>query len=105
MGGLAITLPGEAVLFSIKTVVTRGGVTPPPTEGILAGFDGARPYAAKTPRPSPSAAVSSPYLAAAESKKRSVCTSRPASTPQPDGDLTPPLRAGSGAIRFNRAPL
>lgn len=25
MGGLAITLPGEAVLFSIKAVITRGG--------------------------------------------------------------------------------
>lgn len=36
MGGLAITLPGEAVLFSIKTVITRRGVTRPPSEGILA---------------------------------------------------------------------
>lgn len=25
MGGLAITLPGEAVLFSIKAVITWGG--------------------------------------------------------------------------------
>lgn len=53
MGGLTITLPGEAVLFSIKTVITRGGVTPPPTEGILADLDGAHPCAAKTSRFSP----------------------------------------------------
>lgn len=50
MGGLTITLPGEAVLFSIKTVITRGGVTPPPTEGILADLDGAHPCAAETSR-------------------------------------------------------
>lgn len=60
MGGLTITLPGEAVLFSIKTVITRGGGTQPPAEGILADLDGAHPYAAKTSRFSPSAAVSSP---------------------------------------------
>lgn len=75
MGGLTITLPGEAVLFSIKTVITRGGGTQPPTEGILADLDGAHPYAAKTSRFSPWAATS-PYFAAAESKKRTVCTSR-----------------------------
>lgn len=48
MGRLTITFPGEAVLFSIKTVITRGGMTQPPTEGILADLDEAHPYAAKT---------------------------------------------------------
>lgn len=33
MGGLAITLPGEPLLFSIKTVITRRGVTPPRVRG------------------------------------------------------------------------
>lgn len=40
MGGLAITLPGEAVLFSIKAVITRGGGgggrAAPPREGTSA---------------------------------------------------------------------
>lgn len=34
MGGLTITLPGEAVLFSIKGVITRGATTQPPSEYI-----------------------------------------------------------------------
>lgn len=35
MAGLTITLPGEAVLFSIKTVITQGGTTQPPSECVL----------------------------------------------------------------------
>lgn len=46
-----------------------------------------------------------PYFAAAESKKRTVCISRSVSTPQLGGDLTPPLRSGSGAVSLNGAPL
>lgn len=43
MGSLTITLPGEAVLFSIKAVITRGGAAQPPGEGILADLEEARP--------------------------------------------------------------
>lgn len=35
MAGLTITLPREPVLFSIKTVITQGGTTQPPSECVL----------------------------------------------------------------------
>lgn len=88
MGGLTITLPGEAVLFSIKTVITRGGVTPPPTEGILADLDGAHPCAAETSRFSPPSAAAS--LAAAEAKEKERLRESLGVNPPP------PARGGGG---------
>lgn len=62
MGGLTITLPGEALFFSIKAVITRGGTAPPPSEGILADLEDARPYEAKTTRFSASLALFPPHF-------------------------------------------
>lgn len=81
MGGLTITLPGEAVLFSIKTVVTRGGMTQPPSVGIVADLDEVRPYAAKTTRYSALVAV----FSSAELRKSRVCISHPMSTSRQRG--------------------
>ncbi len=38
MAGLTITLPREPVLFSIKTVITQGGTTQPPSECVLCEY-------------------------------------------------------------------
>lgn len=100
MGGLAIRLPGDAVLFSIKTVITRRGVTPPRVRGSRQnGRRVSRPRRPGSPPPR----LPSPSDFLLTEKRRlhePLCVN-----PRREGDLNGVPTAGRNAVTFDGVPL